>query len=311
MKMVERNNQRISLRRQCELLNISRSQLYYVPRGESEENLRIMELIDKEFTEHPFTGVERMVVVLWREHAVVVNDKRVRRLMRKMGLIAIYPRPRTSCPATVYIKYPCLLQGTIVERADVVWCSDITYIGLKGGFMYLTVIMDYFSRYVVSWAVSNSLESLFCLDALDEALTIAKPEIFHSDQGKQYTSGAFLDVLRGHGIRISMSGKGRVFDNILAERLWRTVKYEEIYLREYRDGHELIRSLRRYFDYYNNSRPHSSLGYMTPAEAYNQGRASLCFAPAKPSLSTAIQSETEFQLLSYPRQKMVLTMGRG
>jgi putative transposase len=227
-----------------------------------------MDLIDMEFTEHPFTGIDRMVEFLHREHAIIVNHKRIRRLMRKMGLMALYPRKRTSCPAADYMKYPCLLKTISIDSADTVWCSDITYIRLKSGFMYLAAIMDYYSRYVLSWSVSNSLESLFCIDALDEALSKSKPLVFHSDQGKQYTSTKFVDTLNSNDIRISMSGRGRCFDNILAERLWRTVKYEEVYLKEYTDGHDLIKSLRRYFDYYNNDRPHSSLGYKTPAEVY-------------------------------------------
>jgi putative transposase len=189
------------------------------------------------------------------------------------------------------MKYPCLLKTAAIDAPDAVWCSDITYIRLKGGFMYLVAIMDYFSRYVLSWSVSNSLESLFCLDALDEALYKSRPKIFHSDQGKQYTSTKFIGTLKAKDIRISMSGRGRCFDNILAERLWRTVKYEEVYLREYGNGHDLIKSLRRYFDYYNNHRPHSSLGYKTPAEVYYVGdaaslRLSLLGAPLSEAAGT-------------------------
>jgi putative transposase len=270
-----------------------------------------MDLIDAEFTEHPFTGIDRMVDFLRRQHGLVVNHKRVRRLMRKMGLMAIYPKPRTSLPAAVYIKYPCLLRGIAVEAPDAVWCSDITYIRLVGGFMYLVAIMDYFSRYVLSWSVSNSLESLFCIDALDEALRISRPGIFHSDQGKQYSSVKFVETLRGRDIRISMSGRGRVFDNILVERLWRTVKYEEVYLREYSDGHELIRSLHRYFDYYNNRRPHSSLAYRTPAEVYFAGGDSLCSASATPSLRKAKEQYKPLQPTPNTEENLVLTMGRG
>jgi putative transposase len=309
--MVEQDNKQISIRRQCELLSVSRSRLYYCALAVNEENLMIMNLIDEEFTDHPFTGIDRMVEFLWREHGLIVNHKRVRRLMRKMGLMAVYPKPRTSCPATAYIKYPCLLRTVAIDAPDMVWCSDITYIRLRGGFMYLVAIMDYFSRYVLSWSVSNSLESLFCLDALDEALSMSRPQIFHSDQGKQYTSAKFVDALKDHSIRISMSGKGRVFDNILAERLWRTVKYEEIYLREYADGHELIRSLRQYFDYYNNHRPHSGLDYRAPTEVYFDGRDSLCSASATPSLRKANEQDKSLQLIPYTKPKMVLTMGRG
>jgi putative transposase len=309
--MIEMGNNLISIRRQCKLLAVNRSWLYYRAAPVDRENLRVMDMIDREFTEHPFTGIERMVKFLRREHRLTVNHKCVRRLMRKMGLMAVYPKPRTSCPAAVYIKYPCLLKTVAIDAPDIVWCSDITYIRLSGGFMYLVAIMDYFSRYVLSWSVSNSLESLFCIDALDEALSVSRPQIFHSDQGKQYTCTKFVDALKAGDIRVSMSGKGRAFDNILAERLWRTVKYEEVYLREYADGHELIRLLRRYFEYYNYHRPHSSLDYRTPSEVYFDGRDSLCSASATPSLRKANGSYKSLQLTSYSEPKMVLTMGRG
>ena len=309
--MVDKENRQVSIRRQCELLAVNRGRLYYSPRVPDESDLRIMELIDGEFTEHPFTGVDRMADFLRRQHGLVVNHKRVRRLMRKMGLMAVYPKPRTSLPAPVYIKYPCLLGAFTIESPDAVWCSDITYIRLRGGFMYLVAIMDYFSRYVLSWSVSNSLESLFCVDALDEALRVSRPEVFHSDQGKQYGSVRFTEVLKGHDIRISMSGRGRAFDNILVERLWRTVKYEEVYLREYADGHELIRLLGRYFDYYNHRRPHSSLGFRTPAEVYFAGRDSLCSASATPALRKAKENYNPLQLTPNTSPNLVLTMGRG
>ena len=302
---------RISIRKQCELLNINRNRLYYEAEPVEQENLRVMDLIDKEFTEHPFTGIERMAKFLYSQYKLIVNHKRVRRLMRKMGLMALYPRPRTSCPAAVHIKYPCLLNTVAIDAPDVVWCSDITYIRLKGGFMYLVAIMDYFSRYVLSWSVSNSLESLFCIDALDEALSVSKPHIFHSDQGKQYSSTKFIDTLKAGEVRISMSGKGRAFDNILVERLWRTVKYEEVYLREYQNGHDLIKYMRRYFDYYNNHRLHSSLDYRTPSQVYFDGRDSLCSASATPSLRKAKCSEESLQLTPNTREELVLTMGRG
>ncbi|MBW8002322.1 MAG: IS3 family transposase [Planctomycetes bacterium] len=200
-----------------------------------------------------------------------------------MGLMAIYPRPGTTQSIIEHAKYPCLIRKMDITEPDQVWCSDITYIRMTHGFMYLVAIMDYFSRYVISWSVSNSLESLFCMDTLDEALSVAKPAVFHSDQGSQYTSSDFIDELKARKIRVSMSGKGRCFDNILAERLWRTVKYEEIYLREYDDGHELIRSLRQYFDYYNHHRPHGSLGRRTPTEVYQTSDLSLCYACATQS----------------------------
>jgi len=315
--MVETNNKQISIREQCRLLDINRSRLYYQPHPADDENLKLMDSIDREFTEHPSTGVERMAEILSRQYGRAFNHKRIRRLMRKMGLMAIYPKPRTSIPAAVYMKYPCLLKTITIDAPDAVWCSDITYIRLRNGFMYLAAIMDYFSRYVLSWMVSNSLESLFCMDALNEALEISRPKIFHSDQGKQYTSISFIDVLKEKKIGISMSGRGRAYDNILVERLWRTVKYEEIYLREYGDGRELIRSLDRFFDYYNNKRPHSSLDYRTPAEVYFStgcltagGRNSLCSASATPSLRKAKEDNTSLQLIPNTKAKMVLTMGR-
>jgi putative transposase len=242
-----------------------------------------MNLIDREFTRYPVTGIGRMRQIFRRDYGLVVNHKRIRRLMRKMGLMAVYPRPRATENIIEHGKYPCLLRTIDIDRPDQVWCSDITYIRMRRGFMYLVAIMDYYSRYVVSWSVSNTLESLFCLDALDEALHISRPQVFHSDQGKQYTCGKFVAALKGHNINISMSGKGRAFDNILVERLWRTVKYEEVYLKEYADGHELIRSLAKYFEYYNNRRPHQALAYQAPGEVYWEKEDSLCSAQATPS----------------------------
>jgi putative transposase len=270
--MVEKDNRHLSVRRQCGLLDIGRSGLYYVRRPAQEDELAVMDHIDREFTEHPFTGVERMSHVLHREHGLLVNHKRVRRLMRQMGLMAIYPKPRTSVPAAVYMKYPCLLHKAQIIAPDMAWCSDITYIRLRGGFMYLVAVMDYFSRYVLSWSISNSLDSSFCVECLEKALSISQPEIFHSDQGKQYGSGSFVEALQGRAVRISMSGRGRAFDNIMVERLWRTVKYEEVYLNEYQDGHMLTNGIDVYFGYYNYRRPHQSLDWRTPAEVYYADR---------------------------------------
>ncbi len=269
--MIDKTNKKLSIRKQCNLLNVNRSRVYYKAASIAERDITMMDFIDTEFTAHPFTGVERMVDVVRLEKGIVVNHKRIRRLMRKMGLMAIYPKPRTTQSIIEHAKYPCLIRKMDITEPDQVWCSDITYIRMAHGFMYLVAIMDYFSRYVLSWSVSNSLESLFCMDTLDEALNVSKPKIFHSDQGSQYTSIDFIDELKAHKIKVSMSGKGRCFDNILAERLWRTVKYEEIYLREYDDGHELIRSLQQYFGYYNHHRPHKSLGRRRPAESYRTG----------------------------------------
>jgi putative transposase len=286
--MVEMQNKNLSVRHQCQLLAVERQRLYYHPRPVNIVNLSVMDFIDRRFTEHPTLGVEAMAEHIFRYMGIVVNEKRVRRLMRQMGLMAIYPKPRTSIPAAVYHKYPCLIGSLTIDKPDVVWCSDITYVRLRGGFMYLVAVMDYYSRYVVSWSVSNSLDSLFCLDALDEALAISKPQVFHSDQGRQYTSSKFIDVLNRAKVKISMSGKGRAFDNILVERLWRTVKYDEIYLHQYGDGHELITALKRYFDYYNNSRLHKSLDYHTPSEVYF----SKTVAASKSALSCSSAADT-------------------
>ena len=226
--MIDKHNRQVSVRRQSDLLGINRARLYSRPAPVSHETLTLMNWIDQEFTAHPFTGVARMVERIWRVHGIVFNHKRIRRLMRLMALMAVYPKPRTTQSIIEHAKYPCLIRGRDINQPDQLWCSDITYIRMVGGFMYLVAIMDYFSRYVVSWSVSNSLESWFCLDALEEALAVSNPTIFHSDQGKQYTCSKFIEELKDRSIDISMSGKGRCFDNILNERLWRTVKYEEV-----------------------------------------------------------------------------------
>jgi putative transposase len=293
--MVEKGSG-ISIRRQAELLSVSRSRLYYRLKGESEFNLEIMDRIDREFTDHPFTGVEKMRHIIRRDMGLVVNHKRVRRLMRLMGLMAVYPKPRTTESIVEHAKYPCLIREMEINRSDQVWCSDITYIRIGRGFMYLAAIMDFYSRRVLAWRLSNSLDSLFCIEMLEEALAKGSPEVFHSDQGRQYTCAGFVEKLKENGIKISMSGRGRAFDNILVERLWRTVKYEEVYLREYSDGLELSRSLRRYFDFYNKTRLHQSLGYLTPREAYEG--APLASAPASsgPPRPQAERKTHELQL---------------
>lgn len=228
----------------------------------------MMDWIDRQYTDHPTTGVLGMVNHIALKHKAIVNPKRVRRLMRTMSLMAIYPKPRTTLPNIKHKVFPCLLGRLKIVRPDQVWCTDITYIRLVGGFMYLVAIMDMYSRYVISWRLSNSMDLSFCLEALDESLRFSQCEIFHCDQGSQYTSPDFTDVLVNRGIKVSMSGKGRCFDNIFNERLWRTVKYEEIFLHEYADGHDLYRHLERYFDYYNFHRTHSSLGGLTPGMIY-------------------------------------------
>ncbi|GAC1446547.1 MAG: hypothetical protein NVSMB56_06270 [Pyrinomonadaceae bacterium] len=229
-----------------------------------------MRLLDEQYTRCPFYGVRRMTA--WLEHqSYAVNEKRVRRLLRKMGLLAIYPQPSLSQPAAGAQVYPYLLRGVEIERVNQVWSTDITYIRLVTGFVYLVAIMDWYSRYVLAWEISNTLESSFCVAALERALLDAQPEIFNSDQGAQFTSQRFTARLVQHGIKISMDGRGRAFDNIFIERLWRSVKYEEVYLKDYRHVPDAISGLGGYFRFYNGERLHQSLAYQTPAAVYRQG----------------------------------------
>ena len=265
--LIERSHRDLSIARQCALLGLARSSLYYAPRGESEENLRRMRLIDEAYTRWPFYGVRRMTAWLRRE-GEAVNPKRVRRLMRLMGLEAIYPKKRLSLPAKQNRRYPYLLGGVVIDRPDQVWSADITYIRLERGFAYLVAILDWFSRYVLSWRLSESLGEEFCVRAVEEALVLGLPEVFNTDQGAQFTSEAFCGLLESSGVRISMDGRGRVFDNIFVERLWRTVKYEEVYLKDYGDVREGRTNLGAYFRFYNQERPHQALAYRTPAEVY-------------------------------------------
>ena len=266
--MIEADHPEISVRRQCRLLGLARSGLYYQPRGESEENLELMRLIDETYTRWPFYGVPRMTAWLVRE-GYPINPKRVRRLMRLMGLEAIYPKPRLSTSLKAHKRYPYLLKDVVVDRPDQVWSADITYLRLREGFLYLVAILDWYSRYVVSWELSESLEGAFCVWALEEALRASWPEIFNTDQGVQFTSSEFTGVLEHCEITMSMDGRGRVFDNIFSERLWRTVKYEEVYLRDYADAEEARESLSAYFRFYNEQRLHQALGYRTPEEVYS------------------------------------------
>jgi len=264
---IEQANPTISIQRQCELLGLERSSYYYQSQGESLENLQLMRMIDEEFTRHPFYGVERMTVSLCRQGSHV-NVKRVRRLMRTMGLEAIYPKPKLSQMCPEHQVDPYLLRDLRVVRPNQVWSTDITYIRLLHGFLYLVVMMDWFSRYVLSWEVSNSLETEFCLTALERALQQARPEIFNSDQGCQFTSLAFTGRLKSAEIAISMDGRGRVYDNIFVERLWRSVKYEKVYVNDWQQVSEARTGLGEYFVFYNQERPHQSLGNKSPAEVY-------------------------------------------
>jgi putative transposase len=266
-RLIELHDEQVSIRRQCELVGMNRSSLYYKPRGESDVNLKLMRLIDEQYTRMPYYGSPRMTAWLCRQ-GYHVNHKRVERLMAIMGLEAIHPGPNTSKRHHAHKIYPYLLSGVKVVRPNQVWSTDITYIRMAYGFIYLLVIMDWFSRYVLSWRVSITLDVDFCMEALDAALAINRPEIFNSDQGCQFTSKDFTGRLEDEGIRISMDGRGRVFDNIFVERLWRSVKYEEVYLKDYRTVKEAIQSLGAYFELYNTERLHQSLAYRTPREVY-------------------------------------------
>ena len=260
----------LSLRQQCQLLGLDRSGLYYEAVPESAENLRLMKLLDRQYTSHPEQGVRRMSLHL-RELGHVVNVKRVRRLLRQMGLEAFYPKPRLSIPDPLAGRYPYLLKGMAITEPDQVWCADVTYIGLPEGFAYLVAIMDWFSRYVIAWELSNSMESAFCVAALERALaTRRQPEIHNTDQGSQFTSAPWLGLLEERGIRVSLDGRGRAFDNIFIERLWRTVKWEHVFLHEHRTLGELRTGLREFFNYYNRRRWHSALADQPPAVVYER-----------------------------------------
>jgi putative transposase len=249
------------------LLGISRSGLYYQHVGISEEDLTLMKLIDRQYLITPFYGARKIAAWL-KSQEYGVNRKRVRRLMRIMGLKAIYRRPRTSTPASDHKIYPYLLSGMKITRPNQVWAADITYIPMARGFLYLVAIIDVYSRYVLSWRLSNTLDADFCVEALEEALRKGHPDIFNTDQGAQFTSDAFTGLLEQHGVKISMDGKGSYNDNLFIERLWRSVKYEEVYLKAYQDGKDARIGLSNYFRFYNTERPHQSLGYWTPAEVF-------------------------------------------
>jgi putative transposase len=255
------------VRRQCELLGLSRSSLYYEPGGEAAEDLRLMRRIDERYTACPFYGSRRMTAWL-NEQGEGVNRKRVQRLMRVMGLEAIYPKPRLSLAGKGHRIYPYLLRGVKVERRDQVWSTDITYVPMPSGFMYLAAVIDWFSRYVIGWRLSNTLDGSFCTEMLEDALRTGKPEVFNTDQGVQFTAEAFTGRLESAGVAVSMDGRGRALDNVFVERLWRSVKYEDIYIRGYDTVPGLHRGLARYFDFYNDERPHQSLDYRTPAAVY-------------------------------------------
>ncbi len=267
--MIERDGP-LSLSRQCALVGVSRSSLYYRPRGESAENLALMRRIDELHMAYPFYGSRQLVRHLRRE-GVAAGRHRIRRLMRLMGVEATYRRPRTSVAGPEHRVFPYLLRGLTISRADHVWCADITYVPVTQGFFYLVAVMDWATRHVLAWRLSNTMDASFCVEALDHALGWRAPEILNTDQGAQFTSEAFADRVLGAGVAFSMDGRGRFLDNIFIERLWRSLKYEAVYLHELRDGLDAERIIGSWFDFYNEVRPHSSLGGRTPGEAYRNG----------------------------------------
>jgi putative transposase len=269
--MVERENPALSVSQQCRLLAISRSAVYRKPAEVSPEDLAIMALIDRQYLVRPYYGSRRMAAWLATQ-GHLVNRKRIQRLMRLLGLVAIYQRPNTSKPAAAHKIFPYLLGGLAIERVNQVWCSDVTYIPMAKGFLYLVVIMDWVSRAVLAWRLSNTLGADFCVAALEEALAhYGRPEIFNTDQGSQFTSDDFTGALKDHGITISMDGKGRCMDNIFVERLWRSLKYEEVYLNAYVTVAEAKTGIGAWLDFYNQERQHQSLGYRTPRQIYQKG----------------------------------------
>lgn len=293
--MIRRDHPDLSLSRQCEVLSISRSSFYYTSKGESPENLALMRRIDEVFLRYPFYGSRQMVRHLRRE-GIHVGRHRVRRLMRLMGLEAIYQAPKTGQPHPEHRIYPYRLKGLSITRPDQVWCADITYIPVQRGFLYLVAIMDWATRHVLAWRLSNTMDASFCVEALNEALArYGKPEIFNTDQGSQFTSFDFTGVLKAAEVTISMDGRGRCMDNIFIERLWRSLKYEAVYLHEMTDGFKAERVIAEWIDFYNTERPHSALGGRTPAEIYAGARPVDKWTTGCAGLTTSPQAQQQLQ----------------
>jgi putative transposase len=268
--MIERGHSGLSIRQQCRLLGLHRSGLYYKPVSETAENLAIMRLLDEQYYKTPFYGVRRLRAFL-RNEGYTINRKRVKRLMDLIGWETLYQEPNTSAPNVAHNVYPYLLKGLKITKANQVWATDITYVPMRKGFMYLCAVIDLHTRYVLNWSISNTMTAEWCKDVVEEAIRLnGKPEIFNTDQGSQFTSEVFTGLLKSNEIQISMDGKGRALDNILIERLWRSVKYENIYLNVYEDGVSLYKGLSEYFNFYNKKRLHQSLGYKTPEILYTQ-----------------------------------------
>jgi putative transposase len=268
--MIEPDNTKLSVSRQCELIGLARASYYRAKKVviETDENLDLMRIIDEEYMRHPFYGSRKMRDYL-RRQGYKINRKRVQRLMQNMGIMSVAPKPGTSLGNKAHPKYPYLLRDLDITRVNQVWCADITYVRLPGGFVYLVAVMDWYSRKVLSWEISNSMEDSFCVSALERAIRLyGAPEIFNTDQGAQFTGSEFTSVLKANNIKISMDGKGRWMDNVFIERLWRSVKYEDIYIYEYRTLGQLRTGLNKYFQFYNHERPHQSFDIATPDEVY-------------------------------------------
>lgn len=266
-QLIEADHADLSIRRQCELLGLSRASYYYEAATETSDNLHLMRVIDEQYLKTPFYGYLRMTAHL-RRTGLTLNPKRIRRLMRLMGLVALYPKPKTTVANPAHRVYPYLLRGLAIVRPNQVWSADITYVPMLQGFMYLVAVIDWYSRYVLAWQLSNTLDGWFCQVALQAALAQGTPDIFNTDQGSQFTAQAFTSAVEAAGSRMSMDGKGRALDNIFIERLWRSVKYEDVYLQDYATVPLLDAGLQRYFTFYNTARPHQHLNYRTPAEVH-------------------------------------------
>jgi len=267
--MIDRDD-KLSITCQCELLDVARSTVYYQPKPAPQSDIDLMRRIDQIHLACPFLGSRRIVDAL-ADDGIVSNRKKVQRLIRIMGLAALYPKQATTIPAVGHRVYPYLLRGLMISRPNQVWCADVTYLPMAHGFMYLVAIMDWYSRKVLSWRLSNTMDTSFCIDALTEAIeAYGAPEIFNTDQGSQFTSEAFTGVLSSHGIAISMDGRGRWMDNVFIERLWRSVKYEEVYLKAYDNGTQARQGLGDYFEFYNSRRRHQALNRSTPDQVYRQ-----------------------------------------
>lgn len=268
---LDRDHPQLSVRRQCMMLGIARSGVYRLPRAANDDDLALLRRIDELFTRWPFLGSRRITAML-RAEGDAINRKRVQRLMRRMGIAALGPKPRTTKPAPGHTIFPYLLRDMTVDRANQVWASDITYIPIGRGFLYLVAVMDWSSRAVLSWRLSNTMDVSFCVSALEEALArFGTPEIFNTDQGSQFTSAAFTRTLAAAGIRISMDGRGRWMDNVFIERLWRSLKHEDVYLKGYTDGHDAKAGIAKWITFYNNSRPHQALANRTPMAVWRDG----------------------------------------